>query len=314
MRKIKSIIKEFLKKTHLYSLNKYRNNFYIIPYHMIADRPNGVYPETAVSVFEKQIRYLATNYSIISLDSLVDRIKKKQSLRGCVAITFDDGFKDNYTNAWPILKKYNVPATIFLLTGCIEDGKAPWFIKFRHAFMNTKKDHLYIDLEDETFSLPLHTSKQRFQASNRIMAYFKSCKNEERLRVLEEIFEKLKAKNLDLLDDLMLNWDQIKEMADRGISFGAHTVTHPVLSRVSIETAKQELSISKATIESELMRPVTSCAYPFGGRGEYTSELFPILEEFQFNCAVTTEEGRNSLKTGIFELNRPIPWEFSIIQ
>ena len=84
---------------------------------MIVDEPNGFYPETSTSDFEKQIFHLAKNYKIISLDKIVDRIKNRRSLRRCVAITFDDGFRDNYEIAYPILKKYNVPATIFLTTG-----------------------------------------------------------------------------------------------------------------------------------------------------------------------------------------------------
>jgi len=122
---------------------------------MIVDKTNGFYPETSTSDFEKQIAHLARNYKIISLDEIVDRVKTKKSLRRCVAITFDDGFRDNYEKAYPILKKYNVPATIFLLTGCIQNGEAPWFIRFRHVFMKTQKEHFQQFQEDKKVIIPL---------------------------------------------------------------------------------------------------------------------------------------------------------------
>lgn len=155
MKSIKSIIKQFLFKTKLYKLNFLQNRFYIIPYHMIVDEPNGFYPGTSTRDFEKQIDHLAKNYKIISLDEIVHRIKNRRPLRRCVAITFDDGFRDNYEKAYPILKKYNVPATIFLLTGCIQNGEAPWFIRFRHVFMKTQKEHFQQFQEDKKVIIPL---------------------------------------------------------------------------------------------------------------------------------------------------------------
>ena len=113
---------------------------------MIVDKPNGFYPEISICHFEKQIAYLTKKYNIIPLDEIIERIKKRGNLRRCVAITFDDGFKDNYRNAYPILKKYLVSATIFLTTGYIENQTAPWFIKFRYMFMKTKKPELKLDI------------------------------------------------------------------------------------------------------------------------------------------------------------------------
>lgn len=280
---------------------------------MIVNEPNGFYPETSTRDFERQIAHLAKNYKVISLDEIVERVKKRNSLRGCVAITFDDGFKDNYENAYPILKKYDVPATIFLTTGYIEDGTAPWFIKIRYIFMKTPKTYFELSLGNKTISLPMRTREEKFLASDRAMAYLKGLPNEERISLLKRLCEELGVNEFRELNNLMLTWEQIKEMSANGISFGAHTVNHPVLSRVPLNIAEREIFESKRTIEEKIGRPVTTFAYPFGKKAQYRPELFPMLERLQFRCAVITEPGTNNHHTHPFELKRCAPWEVGVL-
>lgn len=311
---LKRLLKQFLFAAKAYRLNALLNRFYIIPYHMIVDKPNGFYPETSTRDFEKQITHLVKNYKIISLDEIVHMIKNRRTLRRCVAITFDDGFRDNYEIAYPILRKYNIPATIFLTTSYIDSGTAPWFIKFRYIFMKTEKNELRFRLDEKNILFPMHTKKAKFAASDRVMAYLKSCPNEQRLSLLDKLYKKLEVNEFQGIDNLMLTWKQIKVMASHGISFGAHTVNHPILSRISIEMAEKEILNSKNTIEEEIGKPVTSFAYPFGKNPQYTPQIFPILQKLQFKCAFTTGLRSNTHKMNLFELNRPSPWEFSVLK
>ena len=310
---LKHLIKQLLFKTKLYKLSLLQNRFYIIPYHMIVDKPNGFYPETSTADFEKQIAHLVKNYRVISLDEIVERVKTRSSLRCCVAVTFDDGFRDNYEIVYPILRKYNIPATIFLTTGYIDSGTAPWFIKFRYIFMKTEKTELRLRLDDKNIFFPMHTKKAKFAASDRVMAYLKSCPEKQRLLLLDRLCKKLEVNEFQGIDNLMLTWDQIKPMASHGISFGAHTVNHPILSRISIEIAEREILESKNTIEKEIEKSVTSFAYPFGKKSQYTPQIFPILQELGFKCAVTTGLRPNTYSVNLFEFNRPVPWEFSLL-
>lgn len=306
-------LKQLLFAAKMYRLNSIFNKFHIIPYHMIVDEPNGFYPETSTSDFEKQIVHLSRNYRVVSLDEIVDRVKNRRPLRRCVAITFDDGFRDNYEIAYPILRKYNVPATIFLTTGYIENGTAPWFIKLRYIFMQTAKTHFHLSHNGAIISQPMHTKDEKFAASDRAMVCLKKCPDEERLPLLDRLCDELEVKDFKGLNNVMLTLDQIKEMSGNGISFGAHTVNHPILSRTSLEMAKREIRESKKTIEKKIGRPVTSFAYPFGKKAQYSSDLFPVLEKLGFTCAVTTEKFPNNCKINLFELNRPAPWEFSLL-
>ena len=77
--------------------------------------------------------------------------------------------------------------------------------------------------------------------------------------------------------------------------------------------AEREIQESKKTIEKKLKKPVTSFAYPFGKKSQYTPQIFPILQKLQFKCAVTTESEPNTHRVNLFELNRPVPWEFSLL-
>jgi len=290
-----------------------KNRFHILPYHMVVDRPNGFYPETAIKIFEQQMAHIAENYTVVELSDLVDRVRYGKSLRRRLAITFDDGFRDNYDLAFPILRKYNFPATIFLATEYIDSGKPPWFIAFRHAFMHTKKTQIDLHIGKMHLLLPLDTRHARLEAGNRVMAEIRRCTNDTRLALLTELFEKLDTEPSPTLDGMMLTWDHIREMSSNGISFGAHTVSHPVLSRVSPETAEEEIRVSKETIESVIQKSVRTFAYPFGKTVDYTPSVIPVLKKYEFDCAVTTETYINNANAPLFSLNRNFPWETAVL-
>lgn len=302
-------VKRFFSKTKLYKVNSLLNRFHIIPYHMVVDKPNGFYPEISVHDFERQVAHLSINYNVISLDEIVERIRRKESLRRFVAITFDDGFKDNYENAYPILKRLKIPATIFLTTGHIENGNVPWFIKLRYIFMRTEKDHCQLRANDEIISFPMRSREEKFVASERAMVCLKNSADEMRLLLLDRLCEQLGVSEFNGLNNLMLSWNQIKEMSRNNIVFGAHTVTHPILSRMAPEAVENEVRESKEAIEAKVEKPVTAFAYPFGKKREYSNKMFEVLKKLGFKCSVTSEYGTNDFHTNLFELRRSLPWE-----
>lgn len=310
---IKNKLKNLLVKYHFYKISRFQNRFFIIAYHMISDKPNGFYPETSFQTFDKNIAHFAKNYRIISLHQLIDRIQKKESVRRCVAITFDDGFKDNYEKAYPILIKYNIPATIFLTTGYIDSGIAPWFIRLRHMFMTTQEKHFHFQIGNQTVDMPMRSPAQKFECSDLAMTYFKTCPDRERFLTLDRLALYLGANGSSDIKGLMLSWDQVREMERNGISFGAHTVNHPVLSRVGLDVVEREIQNSKTKIEEETGKPITAFAYPFGRRAQYPQEIFPILKRVGFTCAVTTEPGSNDRTANPYELGRSVPWELSLL-
>lgn len=309
----KKKFKKTLFNLKVHRLNCFINNAYIIAYHRIVDTPFELYPDMSIKVFERQIRHLSENYNIVPVTEIADRIIKGKNLKGLVGLTFDDGFKDNYTHAYPILKKYNAPATIFLISECIETGNAPWFLLFRQAFLNTVKLECDLQLGHQLFSFSLKNIKERKIASDQVMSFLQKSKNHERLEYLDIIYDVLEPFDSDELSNIMLNWDQVLEMSNNGVRFGAHTHTHPVLSSLSVKDAEKEITKSKAIIENRIGTIVNEFAYPVGKKIHYSKELFPVLKKNGFKYSVTTQKGKITQKSNLYELSRPYPWELNAI-
>lgn len=300
-------------RSRMYKVRLFLNRYYILAYHMISDHPNGFFPESSLRNFAKEIEYLSRNFNVIPLEEIVQRIAVGKSIRRCAAVTFDDGFRDNYEKAFLVLKKYQVPATIFLTAGFIENGQAPWFIQFRYLFMQTPKSRLEIELGGQTALFSLMDLAEKRSASDKLMQYLQSCSDEKRLSILSTLPSLLGVDLSGKLQSLMLTWDQIREMSQGGVSFGAHTMTHPVLSQISSEAMRREIGCSKATIEGKIGQSVNAFAYPFGRKTHFPKSAPTVLKEMGFAYAVTTETGANSEDTPIYELKRSHPMEMSFV-
>lgn len=303
----------FLYKCKLHKLPLWNNKVYILAYHMISDKPNGFFPENSVADFLRQIKYLKKNYKIVNLEEIPQLLFKRNGPGRCVALTFDDGFKDNYLKAYTILKEYHIPATIFLTTGYIDKGEAPWFINFRSLFMHTRKERLEINLGAKLVVFSLKSLQQKRSASDCIMKHLQACSNDERLAMLDRLPSLLSIDSPFQSGPLMLSWKEIKEMSNYGITFGSHTVNHPVLSQIDNDLLRSEIACSKTVIENNIGKPVKTFAYPFGKKEHFPKHTSILLKELGFTCAVTTEPGANTSGTDIYQLKRSAPWEFPYV-
>lgn len=310
----KQKIKSGCYSAKLYKLNVLRNTAYIMAYHRIVKNPVSLFPDISIQAFETQIRHLSKNYNIVPVSTIAKGIENGTSLKGLVGITFDDGFKDNYLNAYPILKKYNVPATIFLISSCIESGETPWFMNFRKAFLDADTGNYNICLGTQSFVFSLQSIIDRKNASDKIMAFLQACKNEERLAYLQKIYKVFGIDPKTQFSMLMLDWKEIKEMSENGITFGAHTHTHPILSSLELEQARNEILKSKRIIEKNLGMPVNEFAYPVGRDMHFPKELFLFLKEHNFTYAVTTNKEKITYRSNPYALSRSYPWEIQNLQ
>jgi peptidoglycan/xylan/chitin deacetylase (PgdA/CDA1 family) len=257
-------------------------------------------------IFEDQINYLKNNYSIISFDSLISSLENNKPLpRRAAIITFDDGYKDVYECAYPILKKYNLSATIFLSTGHIETGILFWTDKLRYILLKTKEQSFNWDYANE---IQLSSLADKSKAIQKIISSLKRKPNLEKEIILNDLERILNVEiPSDLANESILTWKEIIEMSLNGIDFGAHTVTHPILTSVSVGQAKFEIEKSKEDIENKIHRPVITFCYPFGQAEDYNQLLINVLKKSGFKCAVTAIDGVANPEKGLFELNRISP-------
>ncbi len=272
----------------------------VVNYHRIHDitpsfdsfRPNV---SATTSMFEEQMKYLSRWFRVVSVEDIILWLHGKANLPPHAAlITFDDGYLDNYTNAYPILLKYNLPAVIFLTTGHINTDEPFYWDLAAYCFFYTKKSKvLFPDKTEKHWN----NEKERDFISNTWI---------ESLKILPDI-EKKKWVNelpiqLDIMppkgyfQSLMMNWDQIREMSRNGIEFGGHTINHPILSRISLEQAHKEINGSKSQIEKEIGKSILSFAYPNGMNNDVNSDIENITANAGYEVAFTLINGPTSLR------------------
>jgi peptidoglycan/xylan/chitin deacetylase (PgdA/CDA1 family)/CelD/BcsL family acetyltransferase involved in cellulose biosynthesis len=279
----------------------------ILYYHRVNQENDPFFPAISTDLFEEEMRFVARHYNVVSLAELLERLETGSS-EPVVAITFDDGYQDNYQNAFPILKRYGLPATIFLATGSMDSREPLWFEQLAEGLKKTSRE--FIDLE---MDLPrrfwMRTQEERLQSNNRIFGLLRSLPEAERQQWLSLILRQLDITCGGDRKDKMLTWDQVRLMKTQGIDFGGHTVTHPFLSMLTREQAAWEVSECKRRIEDELQLPVDHFAYPNGRDedfGEWNKEL---IRSAGYRAAVTTIWGMNYRSTDRMELRRGGPWE-----
>jgi len=253
----------------------------ILMYHKVSDRYSDYFTSLKVKVFEKQIRFLHRFYSIVSLEDLF-HAKAASSKKTRIAITFDDGYHCIYKHAYPILKKLAIPATIFIAAGLIENNLPVWTDLVDYCSKN--KERLCLEFPDKNT--------------------LKTLPNTQRLEVLKEMVEgtSLPANIQSALQ--MCSWNEIREMSENNISFGGHTMTHPILSKVSLEQARYEIQESKKIIETRMDRPINTFAYPNGQPDDFNAEIKQIVKDTGYRLACTTIFGKNYQKTDPYELKR----------
>lgn len=278
----------------------------ILLYHRINDDRDPFLPSMPVEQFRTQMEYVARNFQIVTLDDIAEgRITHPD--RHHIAITFDDGYRDNFTSAFPILKNLGLPATIFLATGYIGTGTIPWYDQVCLAFKLTTRDALPSVMEGAPAGA-LESREQRLKLLERMLDWLRSIDNDGRTQAIKILFRVLGVPCSLSLPNYMLNWDEVRQMLPNKITFGAHTVTHPVLSRMPVKTLRQEVLQSQKTIEQKLKLPVRHFAYPFGRDMHCGETAKRIVAECGFETAVTTEFGFNQPGDNLLALKRFTPW------
>ena len=182
--------------------------------------------------------FVARAYVVLTVEELVERMRRRAVPRNALAITFDDGYRDNLTHAAPILARLGLPATVFLVTGAIASGEPLWFDRLAAAFKQAVTPAWRAPWGE---SLPLETPAQRLAALGATLGRFKRLLNEERRRSVEQVLLTLGTGDERPLKSLMLTWDDVQALMGLGIAIGAHTVSHPILSQLTPEEARAEV-------------------------------------------------------------------------
>jgi peptidoglycan/xylan/chitin deacetylase (PgdA/CDA1 family) len=269
--------------------------------------------------FYNQMNYIREYYMPISLSELInDQSDDINKIRNAIIITFDDGYLNNYEYAFPILKKFNIPATIFLTTNFINKKKPLWPDRIEYALMNTKKKEIQLSFLSDISSLYLKTEADRMNIDSIIRRKIKKMHKSEVEGALDEIEEafgcSLSHKVKTWFHYAPLEWKQAREMLDSGlINFGSHTVNHYILTKCDPETIRYETGESRKIIRKELGISCESFAYPNGRPTDFNDVTRKIISQIGYSTALTTVNELASQYSDIFNLPRlPVKAKTSI--
>ena len=280
----------------------------ILAYHRVNDENDHFSPAISTNAFARQMEILKKRFTVCSLDRLLVGIQTGDLPENAVAVTFDDGYRDNYINAFPVLSRYSIPATIFLATGAIgSSGMLLWHDRVFAALRKAETPYL-ADLGPSLGTLPLGSLGEKLAAQKRILNLLWSMDAQERELAIQRLTDGLQVNGTNEINGLMMSWEEVLKMHRNGIDFGAHTVTHPILSRLSRECAGREITESLKTIEERLGSRVTSFAYPVGRKMDFDATTKSLLEDAGCRCAVTMIFGNNETGADPYELRRITPW------
>jgi peptidoglycan/xylan/chitin deacetylase (PgdA/CDA1 family) len=270
----------------------------ILAYHRVldADPDNFPFDEGVISAstetFYHQMDFVRRNFDVLSFKEICDIETAGKSLpRRALIITFDDGYRDNYTHAFPVLKQMGLPATIFLATGHIGRERMFWWDTIAYCVKHAKRKA--VTLESVSASpLDLSTPGGRRDATAAILRWVKQAPDATKNDFLDGLSRELDADLPNgLAGGMHLSWDEVRQMADSGIEFGSHTVTHPILTNVDAATLDRELIESKKTIEQQLGRDCIVLAYPVGGRGKFDESVKEAARRAGYRYGLSYDEG-----------------------
>jgi len=233
------------------------------------------------SNFEKHIKEIKSKYKICSMDEFVRNLKKKTN-EFMVAITFDDGYKDNLYQALPILTKHEAPASIYVTTRFLKQEVDIWWYELGEVIQN--REEINFQYKEKKFNFLLDNKKRKYLAYQNLMKLFKSLKIDAQHELMEKITNTKKRKNYS---HICLNSEEILILEKNPlITIGSHGHNHQNLKILSDDEVKYEVTKSLEVLENLINRKVKHFAYPFGGKDQVSTREYNVIEDMKFDSAV----------------------------
>lgn len=283
-----------------------RGRLSILIFHRVLREIDALAPdEPDALAFKARMQWIQNWFNVLPLISAVENLRRGDLPARALSITFDDGYADNAEVAAPILESLGLTATFFVTTGFLQGG-CMWNDRVIEAVRSSATDEL--DLAGLGLGrVSLRTVDERRGAIDRILASIKHRPPRQRTEAVQTITRAAKAGEAPAL---MMNEDQVRSLIRRGMDVGAHTVSHPILTRLEAPAAYAEIRDSKLQLEDLTGRAIRLFAYPNGvPRGDYSDEHVRMVREAGFDAAVSTAWGAASSDSDPYQLPRFTPWD-----
>jgi len=264
----------------------------VLAYHRVMDRGSDFpFDDDLVSAspeqFEYQMHFVSKRYNVINFKQLKAWLDERGRLpENALLITFDDGYRDNYEVAFPILKRFGLTATMFVTAGFIGTDRLFWWDRIAAIVKKSTAERLSLrGAVEKDIDLSLYKTRQ--DAARHLIKIAKTLPEEKKEQLIEELEAETRISTASLGISNTMSWEHVKELASSGIEIGSHSVNHPIFSNISREQIAREVSESKMLIEQHIKDEVITFGAP--GRGIIPADEKRAFEEFLEECV--TESG-----------------------
>ena len=280
----------------------------VLIFHRVLPAPDALFPsEVDARRFDEICGWLKGWFNVLPLDKAVAHLQRGTLPARSACITFDDGYADNHQVALPILRRHGLTSTFFIATSFLDGGRM-WndtIVESIRACDARALDLSSLDLGNH----PLDTIENRRAAIFALIKQIKYRTVAERVTVTDQLARLARVRPPQ---DLMMSSQQVKAMHSAGMQIGAHTVSHPILARLTNEQAREEIQRSKSFLEKLLDERVSLFAYPNGKPGEdYTQQSVDMVRSLGFDAAVSTRWGASGMGDDLFQIRRFTAWDKS---
>jgi peptidoglycan/xylan/chitin deacetylase (PgdA/CDA1 family) len=298
----------------------------VLMYHRIAEPEMDPW-QLAVSRnnFKEHLEILAATGKVISTDELINNIRTKKLDADCFCITSDDGYQDNYINAFPLIEEYACPSTFFIASGSIGSGEPYWWDMMTDIFLSTKKlpETLDISIGSTQFAYTLETNGKinAEQLKKHRAWHWPQSPPTQRCQIYLELWMHLRDQPSMLIRETMrklVRWSGVAAINDSGsypmsrqellemstgkyINTGVHTITHAALGAFSRQIQQTEIKGCKEYLDDNLDKEHSSIAFPYGN---FNRDTLEVVKQVGLKGAFTTDPKPVTIKSDVYQLGR----------
>jgi len=267
----------------------------VVNHHRVGDAAASRFDRDVFSAsadfFDLQLKYFKKHFNVVAGEELQALVLNKKPLKHMhVAVTFDDGYRNDYTTSFQILKSNGCSGTFFLVPTYVGTSTIPWWDEIAYLVRNSPKTDL-------TFTVPVPLTVSlgggRVHEINTVLRHYKRPDNLDSEALMNELRDQAGC-DLPAVDRRFITWEEAREMKAAGMAIGSHTQTHGILGQMSPETQQWELEESKKNIEANLGGQVDSIAYPVGIHGAFTQTTEEIARSTGYKMGFSFYGGINT--------------------
>jgi peptidoglycan/xylan/chitin deacetylase (PgdA/CDA1 family) len=241
------------------------------------------------AAFEQQMKWLKQNFEVLSESELLATVLAPKYRGRYAAITFDDGYRDNYDLAYPVLRAHSLPAIFFVCPGLLDARQLGWWDLIAYFIKQSERPSI------ELFSEVILLEARKEEAIAKLNDWMKERPHTATANLMEALSKACEVPfpDREFQDRQLMTWEQVREVSKNGVAVGSHTSTHPVLATLDETSQRRELAESKSALEQKLNSTVRTLAYPVGSYRNFTAATMRIARECGYEAAFSFHSGGN---------------------